>query len=254
MDNTENQYIDAPFSKNDTRVPNFLEGEVLLFDKPKGWTSFDVVNKVRFALRKYLNVKNLKVGHAGTLDPMATGLLIICTGKMTKQIDQYQAMEKVYSGTMQLGKATPSYDAETEPTEHFPTEHITPETLEAARQQFLGDIAQKPPMFSAIKVDGQPLYKKARQGVILEVEARQVSIYEFNIDIKNMPTIGFFVRCSKGTYIRSLAHDFGKALHSGAYLTDLRREQIGHYKVNNAWQLEHFSAFIHENMPRKEDV
>ncbi len=225
---------------------DFLAGEVLLVDKPKGWTSFDVVNKIRYKLKRRLGVKKIKVGHAGTLDPMATGLLIICTGKATKKINLYQGMPKNYTGTIQLGATTPSYDAETAVNEQFPTDHITPELLEAARQQFVGDLEQIPPMFSAIKVDGQPLYKKARRGEVVEVKPRPVSIYSFEFTRIELPEIDFAVQCSKGTYIRSLAYDFGKAVRSGGYLSALCRTQIGEYKLEDAWKLEELVEFLEE--------
>ncbi len=215
-----------------------IEGATLLVDKPQGWTSFDVVNKIRISLRHSLGLKNIKVGHAGTLDPMATGLLIICTGKSTKKLSEYQGQTKEYVGTLVLGATTPSYDAETEPDAFFPTEHITPAAIEEARLSFIGNLEQLPPMFSAIKVDGQPLYKKARQGITIEVQPRPVTVYEFEITRIEMPLIDFRVKCSKGTYIRSLAFDFGAKLESGAYLTGLRRTKIGEFQVDNAWQLD----------------
>ncbi len=218
---------------------DFRAGTLLLVDKPQDWTSFDVVNKIRYRLKKLLEVKKIKVGHAGTLDPMATGLLLICTGKMTKQIDSYQAQHKVYTGTLTLGATTPSYDKETPIDATFPTEHITEAMIEQCRQQFLGDLEQLPPMYSAIKVDGQPLYKKARQGIKIEVKARPVHIYEFEVTRVALPEIDFLVKCSKGTYIRSLAYDFGKALNSGAYLSKLCRTHIGDYPLTDAWSLEH---------------
>lgn len=217
---------------------DFLAGATLLVDKPKDWTSFDVVNKIRYALRKRLQVKKIKVGHAGTLDPMATGLLIICTGKATKTLHQLQGLSKEYTGTIHLGGTTPSFDAETEIDETFPVDHITPDLLEEARQQFLGDIAQIPPIFSAIKVDGQPLYKKARRGEKVEVKARDVHIFELEFTRIELPEVDFHVRCSKGTYIRSLAHDLGKAVNSGGHLTALRRTSIGEFSIEQAWDLE----------------
>lgn len=226
---------------------DFKQGAVLLVDKPKEWTSFDVVNKIRFALKKATGEKKIKVGHAGTLDPLATGLLIICTGKFTKQIDEFQALEKQYTGTLKLGTTTPSYDAETEVDATYPTEHIDNELLEKAKENFMGAIQQYPPIFSAIKVNGQPLYKKARQGEIVEVEARSVHIYDFELTNIDLPNVDFRVRCSKGTYIRSLAHDFGKAVNSGAYLIDLRRTHIGTYAVKDAWNLEQLIDFIDAN-------
>jgi len=237
-------------NKDDNPLPSFdfVSGEMLLVDKPKEWTSFDVVNKLRSTIKKKLGVKKIKVGHAGTLDPMATGLLIICTGKFTKRLSEYQGMPKEYVGTFQLGATTPSYDAETAVDAQFPTHHITPELLEQARQQFLGDIEQKPPMFSAIKVDGQPLYKKARKGETVEIKSRPVRIYDFELKDVQMPDVTFKVECSKGTYIRSLAYDFGKVVESGAYLTDLRRTKIGGYSVEDAWSLEGLVDKIKEEM------
>lgn len=221
---------------------DFLNGVTLLVDKPKGWTSFDVVNKIRFALRRYTGDRKIKVGHAGTLDPMATGLLIICTGKSTKLLHEYQGFSKVYTGTFLLGATTPSYDVETEIDARFPTEHITAALLESARQQFLGEIAQLPPMYSAIKVEGQPLYKKARKGETIEVQPRQIRIDAFDLTRIALPEVDFHVACSKGTYIRSLAYDFGKALQSGGCLCALRRTSIGEFSVENAWQVEDFVA------------
>jgi len=223
---------------------DFQKGAVLLVDKPQAWTSFDVVNKVRYKIKHRLGVKKIKVGHAGTLDPMATGLLILCTGKFTKRITEFQNLPKTYTGTLTLGATTPSYDLETEIDETFPTDHITPELIEEARQQFLGEIEQVPPMFSAIKVDGQPLYKKARKGVSVIVQPRPVHMYEFELTDIKLPDITFKVKCSKGTYIRSLAHDFGKAVRSGAYLKSLRRTQIGDHHVKDAWQLEDLVAAL----------
>ena len=215
-----------------------IDGTCLLVDKPKSWTSFDVVNKIRTGVKQSLGVKKIKVGHAGTLDPMATGLLIICTGKNTKKLAEHQGLPKEYTGTITLGATTPSYDAETEPDAIFPTEHITSEQLERARQHFVGNIEQIPPMFSAIKVDGQPLYKKARQGIMVEIAPRPVTIYEFEFTNVVLPNIDFRVKCSKGTYIRSLAYDFGKALNSGGYLSSLCRTSVGDFKLENAWNLE----------------
>jgi tRNA pseudouridine55 synthase len=227
---------------------DFLEGALLLVDKPQGWTSFDVVNKIRAKLRHRLKLKKIKVGHAGTLDPMATGLLVICTGKFTKKLADFQGLDKEYDGTLRLGAVTPSYDAETPESETFPTAHITPERMEAARQQFLGRIEQVPPMYSAIKVGGQPLYKKARQGETVEVQARQVEIHAFELTRIELPEVDFRVHCSKGTYIRSLAYDFGRALDSGAYLTALRRTRVGEFRLEDAWELEALSAVLEAEM------
>ena len=224
---------------HNTKPPyDFLQGATLLVNKPKAWTSFDVVNKIRYSLRKKLGVKKIKVGHAGTLDPMATGLLIICTGKFTKKLADFQSLPKTYSGTMVLGACTPSYDAETDIAETFPTLHIDEALMEKNRKTFLGKIEQRPPMYSAIKVDGQPLYKKARKGIVMELKPRPVEIFQFDIFKVDMPKVDFFVSCSKGTYIRSLAHDYGKALGSGAYLSALKRESIGDYRLEDAWNLE----------------
>lgn len=217
---------------------SLIDGTCLLVDKPQSWTSFDVVNKIRIGLKHNLGLKNIKVGHAGTLDPMATGLLIICTGKSTKKLAEYQGLPKEYTGTITLGATTPSYDAETEPDAIFPIDHINDEMLEAARQQFVGELEQLPPMFSAIKVDGQPLYKKARQGIMVEVSPRPVTIYEFEFTRVALPEIDFRVKCSKGTYIRSLAFDLGKALNSGGYLSALRRTKVGNFNIEKAWNLE----------------
>jgi tRNA pseudouridine 55 synthase len=223
---------------------DFLTGQVLLINKPLTWTSFDVVNKVRYQLKRLLNIKKIKVGHAGTLDPLATGLLIICTGKMTKQIDSFQGKPKVYEGKLLLGKTTPSFDGETEVDQEFPIDHITPELLETARKKFMGNITQLPPMYSAVKMDGIPLYKLARAGKTRELKPRPVEIVDFDLEIENLPSIGFKVDCSKGTYIRSLANDFGKAVNSGAYLTELCRTEIGEFKLENAWELPELISAI----------
>jgi tRNA pseudouridine55 synthase len=218
----------------------FEIGEVLAIDKPLHWTSFDVVNKVRIHLCRRLGIKKLKVGHAGTLDPLATGLLVICTGKFTTKIDTFQNETKTYTGTFTLGSTTPSFDLETEMDAFFPTEHITPALLEAARQQFLGEIQQFPPIYSAVKVNGKPLYESARQGKEAEIPSRQVYIFEFELTKVALPTIDFRVVCSKGTYIRTLANDFGKAVASGAHLSALRRTQSGEIAVSEGWVLEDF--------------
>ena len=213
---------------------DFTEGKVLLIDKPLTWSSFQAVNKVKWALKKHLGLKKLKVGHAGTLDPLATGLLIICTGKFTKRIPELQGMVKEYTGTFYLGATTPSYDLETEINETFPTEHITEALLQETVQQFLGEIDQKPPVFSAIKKDGKRLYEHARKGEEVEIAARKTTIYEFELTRIALPEVDFRVVCSKGTYIRSLAYDYGVALNSGAHLTALRRTKIGEFDVVNA--------------------
>jgi tRNA pseudouridine55 synthase len=226
---------------------DFKEGATLLVDKPLEWTSFDVVNKIRYALKKALNVRKIKVGHAGTLDPLATGLLIICTGKFTKKIDTYQSQYKVYDGSIRLGATTPSYDAETAVNEIFPLEDLTSEMIHAVVPHFIGEIDQIPPMFSAIKVDGQPLYKKARKGQEVKIKSRRVTIHDFKVTDIRFPEVDFEAKCSKGTYIRSLAYDFGKQLDNGAYLTKLRRTQIGEHALTDAWQLDDLIAHIQEN-------
>ena len=228
---------------------DFKAGATLLVDKPLEWTSFDVVNKIRYALRKALGVKKIKVGHAGTLDPLATGLLIICTGKSTKKIDSYQAQYKVYEGTFRLGASTPSYDAETEVDEVFPLDNITPEIIKDNTKHFVGEVTQTPPIFSAIKVDGQPLYKKARKGNTegVKIKKRIVNIFSFEILDIRLPDVYFRVKCSKGTYIRSLAHEFGQKLNNGAYLTRLIRTHMGEYALENAWNLDDLISHIKEN-------
>jgi tRNA pseudouridine55 synthase len=191
-----------------------------------------------------LGVKKIKVGHAGTLDPMATGLLIICTGKFTKKLNEFQGLSKEYTGTIKLGATTPSYDAETEVDETYPIDHIDETLLEEARLQFVGDLDQIPPMFSAIKVDGQPLYKKARKGIKLEIKSRPVTIFNFDFTKVDLPNIDFKATCSKGTYIRSLAHDLGKALRSGGHLTALKRTKVGEFKLEDAWELDNLIEYI----------
>lgn len=218
----------------------FLNGQVLLIDKPLNWTSFQVVNKLRWEIRHAFNIKKIKVGHAGTLDPLATGLLVICTGKMTKQINTFQGQDKEYTGTFVIGSTTPSYDLETEIDHTFPTDHITDELIHQTTQQFIGDIEQYPPVFSAIKKDGKRLYEFARAGEDVEITSRTVTISEFEITKIDGNNLDFRVVCSKGTYIRSLAHDFGKALHSGAHLSVLRRTKIGSFDVANALSPEAF--------------
>ncbi|UGS23444.1 tRNA pseudouridine(55) synthase TruB [Flavobacterium channae] len=222
-----------------------LAGKVLLIDKPLTWSSFQAVNKLKYILkRKYDLPKKFKIGHAGTLDPLATGLLIICTGKFTKQITEIQAQAKEYTGTIIIGATTPSYDLETEIDATFPTEHITEELILETTKQFLGEIDQKPPVFSAIKKDGKRLYEHARAGEEVEIQARKTTIYEFEITRIQFPEVDFRVKCSKGTYIRSLAYDFGLALQSGGHLTALRRTKIGDYSVNNAISPEDFEKEI----------
>lgn len=212
---------------------NFADGEVLLVDKPLRWTSFDVVHKIRNAIKPL----KVKVGHAGTLDPLATGLLIICTGRFTKRIDEFQAQEKTYTGTITLGATTPSYDLEREIDDRFDVAGITDEQILETAKLFIGEIEQVPPAHSAIKVDGERVYAKARRGENVVVKPRKVHIREFEIVRIDMPTVEFRVVCSKGTYIRSLASDFGKALNNGAHLSRLQRTKIGDFSVEDAWQL-----------------
>ena len=213
---------------------SILEGQLLLLDKPLEWSSFQVVNKVRWTLKKKYHLKKLKVGHAGTLDPLASGLLLLCTGKMTKKISKFQALKKSYTGTITLGATTPSYDLETSFDKQFPIDHITLDQLNEVKKQFEGEIEQYPPIFSAIKKEGKRLYEYAREGETMKIDPRKISIYNFDLTAINLPQINFYVKCSKGTYIRSLAHDFGKMLKSGAHLSQLRRTSIGSYGVENA--------------------
>jgi len=213
---------------------DFLKGQLILIDKPLEWSSFQAVNAVKWAIRKRYELKKIKVGHAGTLDPLASGLLLICAGKFTKRIHEFQGMPKEYEGTITLGSSTPSYDLETEVDNVYPTDHITHELIHKTKALFLGQIAQKPPVFSALKKDGKRMYEYAREGKELEIKARIVEILEFEILDINLPELQFRIKCSKGTYIRSIAHDFGKALNSGGHLSSLRRTKIGDYNVNNA--------------------
>lgn len=217
---------------------NFEEGEVILIDKPLEWTSFDVVKK----LRNNLRIK--KIGHAGTLDPLATGLLILCTGKFTKKINEYQDMAKEYTGTMLLGKTTPSVDLETDFDSEQDTSHITIEAVKTATAPFLGAIQQIPPHYSAIKIGGERVYKKARMGEEVKIDPREVTVHQFEITDSNLPEVSFKVVCSKGTYIRSLVRDFGNSLQTGACLTSLRRTKIGDFDVAHA---DNLVDFIHEN-------
>jgi len=218
----------------------FLEGKVLLLDKPIGWTSFNMVQKVRYLTRV------TKVGHAGTLDPLATGLLIICTGKYTKQINTYMGMTKEYTGTMVIGATTPTYDLESEPENFKNIDHISAEQIQLATRQFVGPILQMPPQHSAIKKDGKRLYESARQGIEVKVDPRPITIESFEITKIELPTIDFKVVCSTGTYIRSLVKDFGDALGVGAYMSALRRTRIGDFKIEDAMQWEDLAAEINQ--------
>lgn len=219
---------------------DFKAGQILLFDKPLEWTSFQLVNKVRWLIKRNFRIKKLKVGHAGTLDPLASGLLILCTGKSTKLIESLQGQEKEYTGTFTLGATTPSYDMETEVDREFPVAHITLEGIYEATNAYIGDIQQRPPVFSALKKDGKRLYEYARSGEEIEIPTRTVNISEFEITKIELPKVHFRVVCSKGTYIRSLAHDFGKELNSGAYLSSLRRTRIGDYQIEDALSIDSF--------------
>lgn len=231
----------------------FQEGQILLINKPLTWSSFQAVNKIKYALIKNLNLpKKFKIGHAGTLDPLASGLLIICTGKFTKKISELQGQIKEYTGTITLGATTPSYDLETEINETFPTDHITEELLFETTKQFIGEIDQFPPIFSAIKKDGKRLYEHARAGEEVEIQSRKVEIMEFEITRINLPEVDFRVVCSKGTYIRSLAFDFGKALNSGGHLTALRRTKIGDFSVDNAIEPLPFEKMYNPNFKEAE--
>ncbi len=223
---------------------DFKDGQILLFDKPLEWTSFQLVNKVRWLIRKNRNIKKIKVGHAGTLDPLATGLMILCSGKFTKRLNEFMGQEKEYTGTIILGSTTPSYDLETTVDATFPTDHITDEAIYAFAKAYQGKIMQRPPVFSALKKEGKRLYEFARAGEEVDIPKREIHISSFEITRIAMPEVDFKVSCSKGTYIRSLAFDFGEALKSGAHLIALRRTKIGDYHVDNAQSLEAFTTAI----------
>ncbi len=223
---------------------DFKKGQVLLFDKPLNWTSFQVVKKVRWLIKQHCGYKKIKVGHAGTLDPLATGLLIICTGKFTKRIQEFQGQEKEYTGSFTMGATTPSYDLESEITETFPTAHLTEERLQTATSNFIGDIIQYPPIFSALKKNGKRLYEYARKGEEVKVDPRQVHLSQFDLTRIDLPEVDFKVVCGKGTYIRSLAHDFGKSVNSGAHLSALRRTRIGDFSVNRALSITDFTELL----------
>lgn len=212
---------------------NFQEGAVLLINKPLTWTSFDVVRKIR-------NTTKAKIGHAGTLDPLATGLLICCTGKMTKKINEYQAQEKEYTGTFTLGAVTPTYDLESEPQDHQPVPQLDKAALQTVADQFTGPLQQLPPIHSAIKQNGKPIYHLARKGVEVKVEPRSIVIHAFEITAVELPVVYFRVQCSTGTYIRSLAHDFGAAVGCGAYLSSLCRTRIGEFRLEDAMDVNEF--------------
>lgn len=218
------------------------KGGVILLNKPYEWTSFQAVNKVKYLLKHYYDLKKVKIGHAGTLDPLATGLLILCIGKYTKKIEEYQAQEKEYTGTFYLGATTPCFDKEKEIDNYYPTEHITEEDIYKAAEHFLGEQEQVPPVFSALKVNGVRAYAFARENKDVELKSRKITIKEFEITRINMPEVDFRIVCSKGTYIRSIARDFGSYLNSGAYLTALCRTRIGDYKLSDAQTIEEISS------------
>lgn len=219
---------------------DYTEGQVLLIDKALEWTSFDAVNKIRYTIKKKFSLKKIKVGHAGTLDPLATGLLIICTGKFTKKINDYMGMPKEYIGVIKLGATTPSYDLETEIDKTYPIDHITDELIQKARETFLGDQNQIPPIFSAIKKDGKKAYDLARSGEDIQMKSREITIHSLELLRISKDELSFTVNCSKGTYIRSLAFDIGKALQTGAYLQSLRRTKIGEFDVVDAVSVDDF--------------
>ena len=223
---------------------NFQKGEIILIDKEINWTSFDVVSKLRNSIKKKLDIKKIKVGHSGTLDPLASGLLIICSGKMTKKIDMFSNMNKSYKGKITLGSTTPSYDLETKPNIFYPTDHVDEDLIINVAKKFEGKIFQKPPIFSAVKKDGVRLYKLARKGINVNIKEREVVISSFKINEINLPEIDFTVDCSKGTYIRSLANDLGEKLKCGGYLSKLRRIQIGNFKLDEAYTINNFQEKI----------
>lgn len=223
---------------------DFLAGEILLVNKPLQWTSFQAVNKLRYHLRKKTGVKGIKVGHAGTLDPLADGLLIICTGKKTKEIDTYMGLEKTYSGVITLGATTPSYDLETAIDERFDLSHLEPDAIRAAAQSMIGEQDQMPPIFSAKRVDGNRAYDMARAGKAVELKPKRITIASFEITNIALPDVAFRITCSKGTYIRSIAFDFGKKLNNGGHLTALRREAIGNFQLADARTVAEWADFI----------
>lgn len=228
-------------------VVNFNAGSMLLINKPLSWTSFDVVNKVRNALKPHYG--KIKVGHAGTLDPLADGLMIVLTGKYTRKMDSFLTLDKSYSGIFWLGKTSPTYDAEGELTEQVSLPDFTQQDIEAALLDFRGNIQQKPPIFSALKKNGQTAYSLARQGKEVELDSREIQIHNFQIPKIDLPKLKFEVHCSKGTYIRSLAHDLGVRLGCGAYLYSLTRTSIGEYNLNEAWDLPALIEFINKHTP-----
>ena len=240
------------FFKQHFTPEELLEGKLFLINKPFGWTSFQVVNKLRWHLKNLSGLKKIKVGHAGTLDPLATGLLLVCTGKKTKSISTLQETEKEYQGTFLMGATTPSYDLETSIDQTFDTKLLTEEIIFKTTIKFTGEILQYPPVFSALKKNGKRLYEYARSGEDPEITPRTVNVYEFKIIKINLPKVDFLVRCSKGTYIRSLAHDFGKSLSNGAHLSSLKRTRVGNYKIENAFSMEsEINLASEKNITRK---
>lgn len=233
----------------------FQEGQIILVDKPLTWSSFQAVNKIKYTLIKNLGLsKKFKIGHAGTLDPLASGLLIICTGAFTKRISELQGLVKEYTGTITLGATTPSYDLETTVNETFPTDHLTEELIEQTRLQFIGELQQYPPIYSAIKKDGKRLYEHARAGEEIEIKARTIEISTFEITRIALPEVDFRIICSKGTYIRSLAFDFGKALQTGGHLTSLRRVKIGDFSVDDALKPQEFEKTYNPNFQETDHI
>ncbi|MFT4600007.1 MAG: tRNA pseudouridine55 synthase [Arenicella sp.] len=232
---------------SDKRKFDFKTGEVLLVNKPLDWTSFDVVNKLRYSIKRRLDVKKIKVGHAGTLDPLADGLLILCTGRKTKTIESLMGLEKIYSGEITLGSTTPSYDLETEINGTFPTDHFTPELIKAEVNKMIGEYDQLPPIFSAKKVNGKKAYDLARAGIEVELKPKRVSISKFEIVSFEDNKLKFIINCSKGTYIRSIAHDLGENLKSGGHLSGLRREGIGEFSLTNSHTVEEWITIIEES-------
>ena len=230
--------------KNHYSSDKFINGSVLLIDKPYNWTSFQLVNKIKWLIKKKFNLKSIKVGHAGTLDPLAKGLMIILSGKKTKQIINYQNLDKTYVGTFMLGSTTKSYDLETPINKTFNVDHISSKELNQVKKKFLGIIKQTPPIFSAIKKDGKRLYEYARNNEKVLIPKREIEIRKLELDIQNFPEIKFIVECTKGTYIRSLVHDIGISLNSGAHLTSLCREKIGEYSLKDAMNIDYFEKIL----------
>jgi len=236
--------------QSEKRVLDFQKGEILVFDKPLDWTSFDLVHKVRYIICKHLKIKKLKVGHAGTLDPKATGILVLCTGKATSKIESLQLDEKEYVATLKFGATTPSYDLESAEDRHFDTSFLTKELLVEVLKQFIGTISQIPPEYSAIKIDGKRAYEYARRGIAVEIKPKFLEVKQIEVLSFSIPEVKLRIVCGKGTYIRALARDIGEALNNGAYLTGLRRTRVGDYDLNQAINLADFL----KNQPIKSDI